>query len=358
MSLMTPHLPAPTRDEQMAALRAAMTEAHRRGVTSVQNASGSPEELELYDELRRNRELDVRVYAGLSIRPDISTAELDRLESVRAKYVDDPLLKAGAAKVMADGVIETHTAAMLEPYRNRPAVSGEPRLSEAALEKLVADLDKRGWQVMIHAIGDRAIRMALDALEYAADLNPVPSRGRRHRVEHIETIDPADVPRFGQLGVIASMQPYHGVPDAAQMAVWTGNIGEERAAHGWLYGSIVKAGGDVAFGSDWPVVTIDPLLGLHVAVNRATPDGEPEGGWLPAERLSLQQAINAYTRNAAWASFDEHRKGSLERDMLADIVILSKDIFTLSPSRLAETDVAVTIFDGKIVYQRSRETDN
>jgi predicted amidohydrolase YtcJ len=272
MALMTPRLPKPTRDEQIIALRAAITEAHRRGVTSVQNASGSPEELELYDELRRNRELDVRVYAGLSIRPDISSTELDQLDNVRAKYPDDPLLKAGAAKLMADGVIETHTAAMLEPYSNRPTVSGEPRLSEAGLEKLVADLDKRGWQVMIHAIGDRAVRMALDALEYAAELNPVPSRGRRHRVEHIETIAPADVPRFGQLGVMASMQPYHGLPEAAQMEVWTGNIGRERAAHGWLYGSIAKAGGDIAFGSDWPVVTMDPLLGLHVAVNRTTPE--------------------------------------------------------------------------------------
>jgi predicted amidohydrolase YtcJ len=358
MALMTPRLPKPTRDERMIALRAAMTEAHRRGVTSVQNASGSPEELELYDELRRNRELDVRVYAGLSIPPDISSTELDQLDNVRAKYPDDPLLKAGAAKLVADGVIEAHTAAMLEPYSNRPNVNGEPRLDEAALEKLVADLDKRGWQVMIHAIGDRAVRMALDALEYAAELNPMPSRGRRHRIEHIETIDPADVPRFGQLGVIASMQPYHGLPEAAQMAVWTGNIGNERAAHGWLYGSIAKAGGDVAFGSDWPVVTMDPVLGLHVAVNRTTPEGEPDGGWLPRERLPLKQAIDGYTRDAAWASFDEDRKGSLEPDMLADIVILSKDIFSLAPSRLAETEVMVTIFDGKVVYQRSTETDN
>jgi predicted amidohydrolase YtcJ len=358
MALMTPRLPKPTRDEQIIALRAAITEAHRRGVTSVQNASGSPEELELYDELRRNRELDVRVYAGLSIRPDISSTELDQLDNVRAKYPDDPLLKAGAAKLMADGVIETHTAAMLEPYSNRPTVSGEPRLSEAGLEKLVADLDKRGWQVMIHAIGDRAVRMALDALEYAAELNPVPSRGRRHRVEHIETIAPADVPRFGQLGVMASMQPYHGLPEAAQMEVWTGNIGRERAAHGWLYGSIAKAGGDIAFGSDWPVVTMDPLLGLHVAVNRTTPEGEPDGGWLPGERLALRQAIDGYTRNAAWASYDEDRKGSLKPDMLADIVILSKDIFSLAPARLAETEVMVTIFDGKVVYQRSTETDN
>jgi len=222
----------------------------------------------------------------------------------------------------------------------------------------VADLDRRGWQVMIHAIGDRAVRMALDAFERAAEQNPVPAFGRRHRIEHIETIHPADIARFAKLGVVASMQPYHGLPDPTQMALWSANIGEDRASRGWVYGSIAKAGGIVAFGSDWPVVTMDPVLGLHVAVNRTTPDGEPTGGWLPGERLALRQAIDAYTRNAAWASFDEHRKGSLQRDMLADIVILSKDIFALPPGRLAETEVSVTIFDGKVVFQRSSETDN
>ena len=159
--------------------------------------------------------------------------------------------------------------------------------------------------------------------------NPEPAHGRRHRLEHIETIDPADIGRFGKLGVIASMQPYHSLPDPALMRVWTASIGEERAARGWLYGSIARAGGLLAFGSDWPVATMDPLLGIHVAVNRTTPEGVPADGWLPAERLTLRQAIDAYTRNAAWASFDEHRKGSLQRDMLADIVVLTKDIFAL-----------------------------
>ena len=153
-------------------------------------------------------------------------------------------------------------------------------MDQAALDRLVADLDRRGWQVMIHAIGDRAIRMALDAFESAAADNPAPARGRRHRIEHIETIDPADIPRFGELGVIASMQPYHSLPDLG--GVWSQNIGPERESRAWLYGSIARASGRLAFGSDWPVVTMDPLLGLHVAVNRTTPDGEPEGGWIPA----------------------------------------------------------------------------
>ncbi len=259
---------------------------------------------------------------------------------------------------MADGVIESHTAAMLEPYSNRAEARGEPRFTAEALDRLVAELDRRGWQVMIHAIGDRAIRMALDAFERAAAANPLPARSRRHRIEHIETIAAADIPRFGRLGVIASMQPSHGLPDPAQIAVWRANIGEDRASRAWAYGSIARHKGALAFGSDWPVVGIDPLLGLHVAVNRTTFDGEPLGGWIPSERLTIEQTVDAYTRGAAWASFDEHRKGSIARDMLADIVVLTKDIFSLTPARIGETEVAATIFDGKVVYLRSTETDN
>ena len=357
MSMMSPYLPKPTLEEKVAAVRSAILEAHRRGVTSVQTASGTAEELEIYDELRKTRALDLRVYAALSGKPELTTQELDAFDALRKKYADDPVFKAGAVKLMADGVIESHTAAMLEPYSNRTNASGEPRFTAEALDRLVAELDRRGWQVMIHAIGDRAIRMALDAFEHAAKANPLPARGRRHRIEHIETIDPADIPRFGRLGVIASMQPYHGLPDPAQIAVWRANIGDDRAARAWMYGSIAKKKGVLAFGSDWPVVAIDPLLGLHVAVNRATIEGEPEGGWIPSERLTVEQAVDAYTRGAAWASFDEHRKGSLARDMLADIVVLTKDIFGLPPQRIGEAEVAVTIFDGKVVYQRSTETN-
>jgi predicted amidohydrolase YtcJ len=355
MSLVTAIIPKPSDEQRRAALQAAIATAHRHGITSAQIAGGAVEDVQLIAELHRKRALDLRVYAALSADVDTSPARLDEFDRLRTSYLDDPVFKVGAVKLVLDGVIESQTAALLEPYATRSGIRGEPRIAQETLDQLVGDLDAREWQIMIHAIGDRAIRMALDAYQRTAAARAPPQQGRRHRIEHIETIDPSDVPRFGQLGVIASMQPYHSVPDLG--GVWSVALGEERASRAWLYGSIAKAGGRLAFGSDWPVMTLDPLLGLHVAVNRTTLEGEPEGGWLPAERLSLRQAVDAYTRDAAWASFDEHRKGSLERDMLADLVILTKDIFGLPPARLTEAEVAITIFNGQVVYQRPTETN-
>jgi predicted amidohydrolase YtcJ len=358
MTLVASLLPPPTAEEKLAALQAAIRVAHRHGVTSIQSASGSPADLELYDELRRDKSLAVRVYAMLSADASLTNDQLDAFDRLRKEYGDDPLFKTGAIKLMLDGVIEAHTAALVAPYANRETTAGEPKMTDDALRRVVTALDRRGWQIMIHAIGDRGVRMALDAFEIAARQNETPEQGRRHRIEHIETIDPADIPRFGRLGVIASMQPYHSLPDPAQLEVWTANLGPERAERAWAFNSIARAGGRLTFGSDWPVMSIDPILGLHVAVNRTTPEGQPQRGWIPSERLPLRRAVEAYTRDAAWAAFDEHRKGSLERDMLADVVILTRDIFSLPAARLAEVDVAVTIFDGKVVYSRSTESDN
>jgi predicted amidohydrolase YtcJ len=352
MQLMHAASPQPTREDKVAAIRDGLEEAHSFGVTSVQNAGGSPEDLELYNELRKRGALTLRVYQALTADASLTDADLDRLEQVRTRFADDPLLKTGAIKLMADGVIETHTAAMLEPYANRPATKGHANFTPEQLNKIVGMLDRRGWQVMTHAVGDAAVRMTLDAYEAAAKANAAPQRGRRHRIEHIETIDPADIKRFGKLGVIASMQPLHALPSPAGDDVWSANIGPERAARAWVWNSIARARGTVTFGSDWPVVTIDPLMGLHVAVNRTTLDGLPKGGWLPAERMQLRKAVDDYTKNAAWASYDELRKGTLSRDMLADLVVLSDDIFSMPPGRITDAQVIVTIVDGKVVYRR------
>jgi predicted amidohydrolase YtcJ len=357
MSLVGRLAPKPTREERERALRAAIVEAHRHGVTSVQNASGNPEEFELYSDLRRAGELDIRVYSALSLPGVVAEADLDGLEVTKREYPDDPLFKTGAVKTVLDGVIEARTAAMLEPYANT-TTSGTPRIDADDFNRMVRLLDARGWQVMTHAIGDRAVRMALDAYEHAARSNPAPARGRRHRIEHIETTAERDLPRFGALGVIASMQPFHGTPSPTQIDVWSRNIGPDRASRGWAYRSIAAGHGRLAFGSDWPVVGLNPMLGLHTAVTRRAVDGQPEDGWYPEQRLTLKAAINAYTADAAWASFDEQRKGTLEPGMLADLVILSRDIFTAPAQALATTTVDVTIFDGKVVYQRAGRHTN
>ena len=267
------------------------------------------------------------------------------------RYSDDPLLKAGAIKIMVDGVIESYTAAMLAPYSTR-AVSGEPMWTSQQLDRAVAMLDRRGWQILIHAIGDRGIRMSLDAYERAAAANPAPARGRRHRVEHIETTDTADIPRFGKLGVIASLEPFHANPSQNQIAVWEANVGPARAARGWAYGSISAGGGRLAFGSDWPVVTLDPRFGVNMAVNRTTPEGTPKGGWHAQERIPLTAALDAYTSGAAYASFEEPRKGTIAPGMLADLVVMTKDMLALPSARVLDAEVAVTVFDGTVVYEK------
>lgn len=348
-------LPEVSREDRLRAIRAAVEEAHRFGVTSIQNAHGDREELELYDELRRAGELKIRVYSALSIRPGFEEEDADRLDAVRRDFPDHPLLKTGAVKMMGDGVIEAHTAAMLAPYSNR-STTGIPNYTAEEMNRIVAMMDRRGWQIFIHTIGDGAIRMALDAYEHAAEVNPAPARGRRHRIEHVETIDRADAPRIGRLGVIAAMQPYHANPSPNQLEVWAGNIGPDRASRAWVWKSIKDAGGRLAFGSDWPVVSIDPRIGIHVAANRTTPQGSPPGGWLPEQKLPLTEVIDAYTIGAAYAAFDENIKGSLAPGMLADLVIFSTDIFRLPPGELLEAAVSVTVFDGEVVYRRSADS--
>ena len=351
MALMSKVAPQPTEEDRLAAISAAIDEAHRLGITSVQDAGGPAGDLELYDRLRRRNQLTLRIYQALRADASLTQAGVEELEQIRTRFADDPLLKTGAVKLVADGVIEAHTAAMLEPYANR-AVKGDARFTLEQMTAIVGMLDRRGWQVMTHAIGDSAVRMTLDAYAAAARSNPLPPRGRRHRIEHIETVDPADIPRFGALGVIASFQPVHATPSPTPGDVWSTNIGDARAGRGWLWNSIAKAKGPLAFGSDWPVMTFDPKMGLHVAVTRTTTEGLPKGGWIPTERLPLRRAIQVYTRDGAWASFDEQRKGTLTRDMLADIVVLTDDIFAAPPARLTTTEVAVTIADGKVVYRR------
>lgn len=351
MALVGRLLPVPTRDERARALRAATAEATRNGITSVQNAGGTRADLEMFDEARRTGELSLRVYSAITAGGALFEQELDRLQDVLDAYPDDPLFKGGALKIVLDGSVEAQTAATIEPYAGEERAV-EPTMAADDLNRMVRLADARGWQIMTHAAGDRAVRMALDAYAHAARSNRKPPRGRRHRVEHAETVAPSDVGRFAAVDAIASMQLFHATPDRLRIDFWDRNLGAARAARGWPVGSLANARTRLTFGSDWPAAPMSPLLALHTAVNRTTAEGEPDGGWNPAQRLSLEAAVNAYTSGAAFASFDEQRKGTIEPGMLADLVVLSTDIFSAPPSRLAEAGVVMTIFDGKIVYRR------
>src|SRR3954467_412373 len=343
-------MPKPTEADRRAALRNAVAHAHQFGVTSVQNAGTSFEDVELYKEALRAGELQVRAYLAMSTSSATTEADLDRMEQTRKALGDDPTLTTGAVKIYADGVIESRTAAMLAPYENSQA-AGAPNLSADQLDHLVAMVDKRGWQIFIHAIGDRAIRMSLDAFERAAAANPAPARGRRHRLEHIEAVAAADIPRFGKLGVIASQQPMH-VPlgdmnSEHPSGPWPDNVGPDRYSRAWAWKSIQGAGGRLTFGSDWPVAPLDAGLGIWVVATRKGPANEAD------QKLPMSEAINGYTRWPAYASFEERRKGTLSAGMLADIVVLATDVFTNPPVKAGDVVADTTIFDGRIVYERS-----
>ena len=260
---------------------------------------------------------------------------------LRRRYASE-WLKVKAAKFMIDGVIESKTAAMLEPYADGSQDVGSAAWSEADFKAAIGRVDRAGFQIYTHAIGDRGVRMTLDAYEAAG-------RAGRHRVEHIETIDAADLARFAKLGVIASMQPIHADPDGVE--VWSKMIGPQRLPLSFAWRSLALAGARLVFSSDWPAcITVNPWRGIHNAVNRRTSDGKPEGGWLPAQRLSVETALKAYTSSAAYASFEERIKGTLEPGKLADVIVLSQNLFDIDPMTIHETRVFLTVVDGKAVH--------
>jgi hypothetical protein len=344
-------LPKPSRDEKLELIRKAVRHAQSFGVTSVQNAGMTPDEFELYAELERRGELGVRMYAALSAPPGFSEEDGVRYEELLKRYPGTPLLKTGAVKMFADGVIESRTAALLEPYANQDT-TGIANYTVEEMNRIVALMDGKGWQIWIHAIGDRGIRMALDAYERAAEVNPAPARGRRHRIEHIESVSAADIPRFGKLGVIASMQPFHASPISNVLDVWAVNLGPERASRAWAWKRIQDAGARLAFGTDFPVVGIDPRPGIHTALTRTTLDGKPQGGFVSGERLPLANVLDSWTTGSAYASFEEGRKGTLAPGMLADVIVLARNVFTWPVEKVKDFEVMITVFDGKIVYSR------
>ncbi len=341
--------PQPTREERLQALRKGILEANRVGLTRVHSAGQDFEYLDLYDELRKSGDLTLRFYIAYFLDPpELTPDALAKVEDARKRYNDD-WISGGVVKTMLDGVVEAHTAAMLEPYSDDPSQMGKLFWDPVKYKQAVTELDKRGLQIFTHAIGTKAVRLALDAYQQAAEMNH--TSDRRHRVEHIETITAQDIPRFGKLDVIASMQPLHAYPDDDTLKIWARNAGPDRSSRAWPWQSIEDGGGILAFGSDWPVVTLNPWPGVQNAVTRQTTEGNPPGGWIPHQRISLADTIKAYTLNAAFAGHREQTEGSLEPGKLADLIILNQDLFKIAPSELSKTKVLVTMVGGKMVYQ-------
>lgn len=250
---------------------------------------------------------------------------------------------------MLDGTVDAHTAAMLEPYADRPD-TGLPFFSADVLNRSVAAYDRAGLQVQLHAIGDRAIRMALDAFEHASRVNG--SSGRRHRVEHVEVPDPADLPRFKGLGVIASTQAMFASPDTITLSNYVPALGPARAARANAFKRFDDAGIVQAFGSDYPVFTMEVMRGIHAAVMRQLPNGTPAGGFHPEHRLDVAAALRHFTADAAYAAFEERDKGTLAPGKLADFVVLSEDVFRMPPERLWTATATMTVVGGRVVNPR------
>jgi predicted amidohydrolase YtcJ len=338
-------IPAPTREKRLAALMEGQRMAASMGITSIQNASGTLEELELYEELLKQNKLTVRVKCAMSVAPGDDPALLDKYAALKQDHSGD-WLRTGSIKLIMDGVIESHTAAMIEPYSDGANTSGTPVWTQEAFNTIVARVDKLGLQVYTHAIGDRAVRMALDGYEHALQVNG--PHDARFRIEHIETVSPNDLPRFVKLGVMPSMQPIHADPESAE--VWTRAVGPKRLPLAFAWRDFERSGAKLVFSSDWPAaISTDPIRGLHCAVTRQTTDGQPEGGWVPNQRIGIESALRAYTVMGAYASFEEKTKGQLKAGMLADMIVFSQDLFGVPASQIFKTRVMLTVVDGRVV---------
>ncbi len=343
MSLVYPHIPDDTPEEILEAARLGLAEARRFGVTSIQDVSyGS--HVRAYQELKRRNELTARFYCRLP---------LWQWESLSSTGVEAPFgdkwVKIGWLKAFADGSLGSSTALFFEPYDSDPTTSGLPMetLSDGRLEKWATGADKAHLQLSIHAIGDKANSLILDMFERIVKANP--SWDRRFRIEHAQHIHPKDFKRFAALKVIASVQPYHAIDDGR----WAeGRIGAERCKTTYPFRSFLDNGVLLSFGSDWTVAPLNPLLGVYAAVTRRTTDGKNPDGWMPEQKIGVEDAMRAYTINNAFASFEEHEKGSIEPGKLADLVVLTQNIFEIDPTEIESTEVALTVVGGKTVYQQ------
>lgn len=343
-SLVQRAIPGPSDAERDAALKASLAEAARFGVTSIQDITPWPD----YDAYKRFREagrLTVRVYA----RTPMSQWKR-QADAVARQGAGDDWLRLGGLKAFMDGSLGSTTALFFEPFDDAPDTSGlmvDDNIPEGKLKQNIKDADKAGLQCSVHAIGDKANNIALNYFEEVERENG--PRDRRFRIEHAQHLIPSDVARFGKLGVIASMQPYHAIDDGR----WAERrLGSLRIRSGYVFRSLLDQRATLVFGSDWYVAPLSPILGIHAAVTRQTIDGKNPGGWIPEQRIIIEEAVRAYTTSAAYAEFGEKIKGSIEVGKLADVVVLSQDIFRVDPNEIQNTKVIHTIVGGNVVCEK------
>jgi predicted amidohydrolase YtcJ len=338
-------IPAPSEAEVIEALEAAMKYAAENGVTSVQDMSASSDVVRAYQSLLANGRLLVRVSGHQPL------ANWERLAfiGIRAGFGNEKL-KLGALKGFADGSLGSTTALFYDAYLDDPTTSGLPSpemIPESKMLNNILAADKAGLQVAVHAIGDKANRKILDFFAEVEKQNG--PRDRRFRIEHAQHLRPEDYARFGKQQVIASMQPYHAIDDGR----WAENrIGPERAKGTYAFRSLLDNGAILAFGSDWFVAPMEPLMGIYAAVTRRTLDGKRPGGWVPEQRITVAEAVKAYTMGSAYASFDENVKGSIEVGKVADMAVISDDILRIDPAQIEKARVIMTIFDGRVIFER------
>ncbi len=323
-----------------AKVAAGLAHAARHGVTSMVNMDGNRYTLDLLHDLRAEGGLTARVKVPFHFKPHMELSALDRAEAMTRNF-DDEWLSSGFVKLFMDGVIDSGTAYMLNDYPGRPGHRSEPLFPN--FNQIATEIDRRGLQIAVHAIGDGAVRQTIDGYEAARAANG--KRDSRHRIEHIELIDRADIPRLGALGITASLQPPHA-PGAMEFALQPtlDIIGKDRWADAYLCRTLAEAGAHLAFASDWPVTDISVLRGIGAALTRPTYEGAED------QRIGLMPTLHAYTAGGAWAAHREHLTGTLRPGLAADLVVLSGDIEATPPDRIADMHVARTICGGRTTF--------
>lgn len=335
-------IPKPDWARKRQLLQAGMAQAASCGITSVHNMDGDPEQIELYAAMEDAGEMTLRVYVPYSVKPETPPDALQEAVAWREQFQGN-YVRAGAIKLFMDGVLESYTGLMVGDYGDKPGDSGDALFTAEHFNQIAVEADQLGLQIFVHCCGDGAVRRTLDGYEVAQRVNG--RRDSRHRVEHVEAIHPDDIGRFARLGVIGSMQPYHAPLSLADGDVWPGRAGEARWPYSFAWQTLRAAGMRHAFGSDWPVVSMNPMLGVYAARNR-----KPWRAGDPVQVQSMHDTLVGYTRDGAYAEFQEARKGMLRVGMLADVVVLDSDLFATPDEHLCEVKPRLTLCDGRVVW--------